>query len=429
MYYFYVSLVYLLLPFLIVFQYIRGVKKQAYHARWKEYLGFYSTQHTQQIIWIHAASVGEIEAANVLINYYCDNSPYKVLVTTATEPGYQRVHALQGDRIEHVYLPIDTPDAISRFLTHFQPRVAIIMETEIWPALFAQCAENSLPLFIVNARLSEKSCKSYRKVKPLLQTVFADMSGVLVQTEVDALRYQEIGVSVEKITVAGNIKLDMAIPERVKKQAVQFKKELFAGRLVFVVGSTHEGEDELFLSVYRHLKAQFPTLLLVLVPRQPKRTEEISQLCQADGLIFIRRTDNKSCTESTDIFLVDTIGELKSMYAVADCSFVAGSMVPIGGHNIFEPILLDVPVLFGPYMKNSELLAQQLLAAKGGVQCFNVDEIVSAVTLILSQENEKKRLVSAGRTFVEQNKGALGKTIDIINEAMLREMEINNHPI
>lgn len=414
MYFFYVSLVYLLLPFLIIFQYIRGIKKKAYHARWKEYFGFYSSKHAQQVVWLHAASVGEIEAANVLINYFCDNSPYRVLVTTSTEPGYQRVRALQGDSVEHVYLPIDAPDAMQRFISHFQPGLAIIMETEIWPVLFTSCAKRSIPLFIVNARLSEKSAKGYRKIKPFLREVFSGISGVIVQTEVDARRYQEIGVSTEKITVSGNIKLDMAIPGLIKEQGVQIKSELFSERMVFVVGSSHHGEEELFLNVYQCLKQQFPALLLILVPRQPRRADEIIQLCLVAGLAVVRRTENKPCVESTDVFLVDTIGELKQMYAVADCSFVAGSMVPIGGHNIFEPILLDVPVLFGPYMKNSELLAQQLVAAKGALQCLDVEDIVNNVALILGRAEEKALLVSAGRAFLEKNKGALERTLEVI---------------
>ena len=181
------------------------------------------------------------------------------------------------------------------------------------------------------------------------------------------------------------------------------------------MGSTHQGEEELFLKVYRRLKRQFPALLLILVPRQPKRADEITKLCLAEKLNVTRRTEDKPCTTSIDVFLVDTIGELKQMYAVADCSFVAGSMVPIGGHNIFEPILLDVPVLFGPYMKNSELLAQQLLHAKGAIQCFNVVDIVNSVALILGHAREKEQLVNAGRVFVEQNKGALEKTVEVID--------------
>jgi len=449
MYYLYISLVYLLFPFWIIFQYIRGIKKKDYHARWQEFLGFYSHQHnraapildgaidndnlqiksvpykatyrskqnrscTSQVIWLHAASVGEIEAANVLINYYLDNSPYKVLVTTNTEPGYVRVKALLGNRVEHVYLPLDMPGSMARFVKHFQPRLAIIMETEIWPVLCATCAKNSIPLFIVNARLSEKSAQGYRKFRFFLQQVFADISGVIVQTEVDALRYQSIGVNADKIFISGNIKLDMEIPELVTGQATQYKNDYFPGRTVFVVGSTHQGEEELFLKAYQRLKQQFPALLLILVPRQPKRAGDIASLCQAENLNLTSWTERTPCSPATDVYLVDTIGELKQMYAIADCSFVAGSMVPIGGHNIFEPILLDVPVLFGPYMKNSELLAQQLLDAKGAIQCFDTDDIVHNVAIILSQAQEKDRLVSAGRAFIGQNKGALNKTVELI---------------
>ena len=418
MYFFYIGLFYLLLPLLTVFQYLRGIKKKSYHARWKEYFGFYAGQHIQQVIWLHAASVGEVEAANVLINYFHDHYPYKILITTSTEPGYQRVCALQGDKVEHVYLPLDTPDAMARFFSHFQPRIAVIMETEIWPVLFVQCAERSIPLFIVNARLSAKSAKSYLNLKLLLQRIFVDIKGVVVQTEDDAQRYRKIGVSAEKITVSGNMKLDMTIPDATLQQAKKIKQDLFPQRLIFVVGSTHPGEDELFLKVYQRLKQRFPTLLLVLVPRQPRRARDIIQLCQAEKINVVSRTESRACTADTNVYLVDTMGELKLMYALADCSFVAGSMVPIGGHNIFEPILLDVPVLFGPYMKNSELLARQLLDANGAMQCFNEADIEQNVTLILSQPDKKELLVNAGRAFVEQNKGAVQRTIAVIDHFM-----------
>ncbi len=420
MHYLYISLVYLLLPFIAAFHYFRSLKKKNYHARWKEYLGFYAKKNAQQVIWVHAASVGEVEAANVLINYFCDHSSLPVLVTTSTEPGYQRIRVLQGNRVEHVYLPLDIPVAMTRFFNRFRPKVAVIMETEIWPVLFTKCAQDSVPLFIVNARLSEKSAKGYKKLKVYLQKIFSGVTAVIVQTEVDACRYRDIGVNPGIITVSGNIKLDMKIPESIKEQAVQFKRDLFPNRLIFVVGSTHPGEEELFLSVYQCLKQQFPTLLLILVPRQPRRAGDVITLCLAEKLNVVKRTENKSCATATDVFLVDTIGELKHMYAVADCSFVAGSMVPIGGHNIFEPILLGVPVLFGPYMKNSELLAKQLLEANGAVQCVDVAGIIRSVALIFNQSQERERLVNAGRAFVAHNNGALQRTIELIDELSTR---------
>lgn len=415
MYYFYVFFIYLLLPFLTAFYYFRGIENKTYHARWKEYLGIYKDEHTKQVIWLHAASVGEVEAANVLISHYRDHSSCPVLVTTSTEAGYQRVRALQLDQVEHVYFPLDTPDAIARFLNRFQPKLAIIMETEIWPILFSVCSRRAIPLFIINARLSEKSTNRYLKIRVFLQKVFVGVSGVFAQTELDAQRYREIGVRAHKITVSGNIKLDMVVPKSIIEQASDIKYDLFPNRLIFVVGSTHEGEESIFLSVYQRLKKQFPTLLLVLVPRHPKRADSLLKLCAFQQLKVVKRTESQPCAISTDVFLVDTIGELKQMYAVADCSFVAGSMVPIGGHNIFEPVLLGSPVLFGAYMKNSALLAQQLLDAKGAIQCFDEADIVNAVTLIFNDVSIKQSLIYASQAFVEKNKGAVQRTIELIN--------------
>ncbi|NOQ17407.1 MAG: 3-deoxy-D-manno-octulosonic acid transferase [Methyloprofundus sp.] len=415
MYTLYITLFYLLLPLLLIFRYRKGRQWQSFNTRYPESLGFYTKKHTQHVIWVHAVSVGEVEAAHVLIEYLRKNYPYKVLVTTGTEPGYHRVRALQGDNVEHVYLPYDTPDAVERFIAHFQPRVGIIMETEIWPVLFAKCNKHDIPLFIVNARLSEKSMRGYRKIKSFLQRRFAGVTGVVVQTEVDARRYQEIGVLADKIRVSGNIKLDMPIAESVRAQATQVKQALFPGRQVFIVGSTHAGEEEFFLQAYQQLKQQFPALILVLAPRQPKRAAEIKKLCTKFNLQIIARTEGIACTPATDVYMVDTLGELKQMYALADYSFVAGSMVPIGGHNVFEPILLGVPVMFGPYMKNMELLAQQLLAAQGAIQCTDTTAIVAAVTRLITDSQAKEQLISNGRAFVTQNNGALEKTITFID--------------
>jgi len=415
MYYFYVALFYLLLPLLLVFRYFKGLKWQSFNERYHECLGFYTQKHTQNVIWLHAASLGEVEAAHVLIEYLRKNYPYKVLVTTGTEPGYDRVRALQGDQVEHVYLPYDMPRAVERFIKHFQPKIAIIMETEIWPVLFAKCKQHDVPLFIVNARLTEKSSKGYLKLKGFLAKVFAGISGVAVQTEVDAHRYQEIGVLAEKITVSGNIKLDMPIAEVLRVNMAQVKQELFPNRQVFVVGSTHAGEDEIFLRAYRRLKSKFPEILLVLVPRQPKRAPEIKQLCARNKLNVLARTEHKPCDVVTDVYLVDTLGELKQMYALADFSFVAGSMVPVGGHNIFEPILLGVPVMFGPHMKNVELQAKQLLEARGAIQCVDEADIIRSVTLMIENPQEKLRLINNAQAFVAKNNGAVERTITLID--------------
>jgi len=415
MYYFYVALFYLLLPLLLVFRYFKGLKWQNFNARYNEVLGFYKKNHRQNVIWLHAASLGEVEAAHVLIEYLRKNYSYRVLVTTGTEPGYNRVCALLGDKVDHVYLPYDTPGAVDRFIKHFQPKIAIIMETEIWPVLFAKCKQHEVPLFIVNARLTEKSSQGYLKLKGFLANVFTGVSGVVVQTEVDARRYQEIGVLPEKIIVSGNIKLDMPIADELKISVSQVRQALFPGRQVFVVGSTHAGEDEFFLRAYQDLKLKFPELLLVLVPRQPKRALEIKKLCIKNKLNILARTEHLSCDVVTDVYLVDTLGELKKMYALADFSLVAGSMVPVGGHNIFEPILLGVPVMFGPYMNNIELLAKQLLDAQGAIQCVTEADIVQAITLMIEEPQEKLQLINNAHAFVMKNNGAIKRTIALID--------------
>jgi 3-deoxy-D-manno-octulosonic-acid transferase len=412
----YSTLIYLLIPFIFLRLLWRGFKAPDYWRRWSERIAYYQQTHAQNVIWFHAVSVGEAEAVFPLVRLMLQRHPeYQVLITTTTPTGSARVKAVMEDAVEHVYLPYDFAPAIARFLAHFKPRMAVIMETEIWPNLFVQCANNSIPLFIVNARLSEKSARGYHKLPALVNLSLSRISRIAAQTEADAARFISIGADKSKVLVTGNIKFDLELPEQILQQGRQIRLANFPGRLVWVIASTHKGEDEIFLQAYRQLKQQFPELLLVLVPRHPERFAEVKGLCIREGFKVIMRTEEKACVLDTDIYIGDTMGELKTLYAAADLAFVAGSMVPVGGHNVLEPIALDVAVMFGPYMHNFKEIERGLLAEHGGIQCQDQDMLIQKAAALLGSSEKRLALAARGKAFVLKNQGALQRVFEILN--------------
>jgi len=418
---FYLTLAYLLSPIVLIYRYRSCQNYPVMKERWLEFFGFYSSPSLSNVIFIHAASVGELEAITPLVHKLLKNYPTTpLLITTATNNGAIQVKKLFNDSVYHVFLPYDIPFAVHRFFAHFQPKIAIIVETEIWPTLFNSCSKNNIPLLLVNARLSEKSLQRYLKIKPLVGAVLAKIDLLLAQTHVDALRYQTLGMDKNKLSVSGNSKLDMPIPMQLQAEGLRLKKELFANKLVWIIGSTHTHEDEIFIRLYQQLKLNFPSLLLILAPRHEKRFAPIKNLCSDRQLKLISRSSHQPCTLETDVFLLDSIGELKLFYAAADCSFIAGSMTPVGGHNILEPALLNIPVMFGPYMANSQQIVAQMLAAKACIQCKTEQDIYQQFTLLMTDVIAKKTLINNAAHFIQDNRGVVDKMVAAIDRFLSR---------
>jgi len=413
----YIVLFHLISPILLIVRFIESNRTPELKGRWKECFGFYKTAKRKNTTWIHAVSVGEVEAVSPLVEKLLQLNPNTpILITTSTKTGSARVRFLFKERVNHVFLPYDLPIIVNRFFAHFRPKLAIIMETEIWPVLFSNCTKNETSLFIINARLSDKSVRNYLKIKPFIQHTLSHVTQLLAQTTEDSSRYQLLGLAPEKIKVTGNIKLNMIIPSKLKADGINLKQSLFKNRLVWVIGSTHLGEDEIFIFLYQQLKQNFPALLLVLAPRHPERFIPVKALCKKAQLHLVCRSQNLPCTPETDIFLLDSIGELKLMYAASDCSFVAGSLVPIGGHNILEPALLNTPVLFGPYMANSRQLVKQMLAAKACIQCQSEADVLENFTQLMRDQHKRIQIIHNAQHFITSNRGAIDKTLQSITE-------------
>ncbi|MCK9608961.1 MAG: lipid IV(A) 3-deoxy-D-manno-octulosonic acid transferase [Methylomonas sp.] len=414
----YTVIFYLTLPFVLLRLYWRGFKAPEYRRRWLERLGFYPRQSAQNVVWFHCVSVGEAEAAFPLLRLMQAEHPQqRFLVTTTTPTGSARVRAVLDTQVEHVYLPYDLPLVLQRFFRHFRPKMAVFMEKEIWPNLFAACAEQQIPLFVINARLSERSARSYQKIPALIKPALECINQIATQTEADRLRFMEIGADAGRVAVLGNIKFDLSIDDSVIA-AGQLLKQQFAERFVWILASTHQDEEARLLPVYARLKKQIPQLLLVIAPRHPERFTAVKNICREQGLNVVMRSDNKAVAALADIYIADSMGELKMLYAAADVAFVGGSLVPVGGHNVLEPALIGVPVLFGPQMFNFAEIAERILAEQAAVQCATPDAIGAAVLQIQADTDFRDKLTAKAKAFVLRNQGATRRIADMLSHAL-----------
>lgn len=411
----YSALFYLIIPFILLRLLWRSIKAPDYRRRWRERFAFYDRRFPQGVIWFHAVSVGEAEALFPLVRRLQQQFPQsKLLVTTTTPTGSARVQAVLGQTVEHVYLPYDTPGAVRRFMQCFKPVLAVIMETEIWPNLFNSCGENNIPLYLINARLSEKSARGYQKIPLLIQPALTNVKQVAAQTQEDAERFIAIGAKPGQVSALGNIKFDLDIPEEIVAEGKKLKTSVFNDRFVWLVASTHRGEEQIFLDVYKELKPKIPKLLVLMVPRHPERFAEVATLCEQNNLAVVTRTSKNPCYPTTDVYLADTMGELKMLYAAADLAFVGGSMMPVGGHNLLEASAIGVPVLFGPYMANFKEIAQKVLEHNAAIQCPDKEAIIRAIQILYSDTGYQNLLINNGKLFVKMNRGVIEKLCEML---------------
>ncbi len=402
----YTCLFYLSVPAILLRLAWRGIKAPEYWRRWHERFAFYRQAFPSQVIWFHAVSVGEAESLFPLVRRIQSGYPeIPLLITTTTPTGSARVKAVLKDSVSHVYLPYDLPDVLNRFMRCFKPKLAVIMETEIWPNLYACCGNHKTPLFLINARLSERSVHGYQRIPSLIRPALAQITWIAAQTPEDCQRFAAIGAT-GHITAVGNIKFDVEIPENAQQQGLKLKADLFPKRFVWLIASTHSGEEAILLTVLQELKAQIPELLLVIAPRHPERFDEVRQLCGTQHLNTITRSSNLSCSPETDVYVLDSLGELKQFYGAADVAFVGGSLVAIGGHNVLEAAAVGVPVLFGPYMANFKAIAKSILEQEAAIQCATPEAIRDAIISLYADPESRAQLISKGHAFIKNNQGA-----------------------
>jgi 3-deoxy-D-manno-octulosonic-acid transferase len=414
--------VYLLLPYALVGLVWRGLRYPAYWWRWPERFGFVRAIRGARVVWVHAVSVGEVRSAVSLIEAVAARLPrHRILVTTMTPTGSEQVAALFGDRVLHSYLPYDFPDAVARFLDRVRPELAIVAETEFWPNLFRACGRRGIPLCVVNARLSPGSFRGYSVLGKTAREMFASAALICAQSSVDAQRLRNLGVDDRLLSVTGNLKFDIAVHESLRAEGLRLRQLWGPQRPVFIAASTHRGEERQILDAFAALRARYPDLLLVLVPRHPERFAGVVRLCRWRGFATARRSTLAGSLPATTAVLVgDTMGELVKFYAAADLAFIGGSLVRHGGQNPLEACTVGVPVIFGPHMFHFEEISALSLERGAARQVADCHGLAAAVALFLDQPELRHAAGEAALGLIRDNHGALERTLTAMGRELAR---------
>jgi 3-deoxy-D-manno-octulosonic-acid transferase len=412
-------LVYLLLPYAIGNLIWRGLRYSAYWHRWPERFGFVP-RLPGRVLWVHAVSVGEVRSAAPLVSALVERNPeHRVVVTTMTPTGSQQVRELFQDRVSHCYVPYDFPMAVRRFFERVRPEVAVIAETEFWPNIFAECGRRRIPLLLVNGRVSQASLRGYLRVPNIARAMLANADLLCAQTRVDAQRLCNLGAPDRLVHVTGNLKFDVELPGQLLEEARALRGHWGRERPVWIAASTHAGEERKVLDAYALLKRRHSALLLVLVPRHPERFQAVARLCRRRGLAVAERSRTPGALPTrTDVLVGDTMGELQRLYAAADVAFIGGSLVPHGGQNLLEACAVEVPVVFGPHMFHFEEISAMALERGAARQVHDVQGLTSAVALYFDQPDLRCAAGKAAHTLVTDNRGALGRTLALIEDAL-----------
>ena len=409
----YTLALYLIMPAVLLRLIWRSLRAPDYRARWGERFGRFPRQ-LERSLWIHAVSVGEVQAAERLVRALLKDYPeWPVVVTTTTPTGSRQVEKLFGDTVHHGYFPYDVPVALRRFMARARPRLLILIETELWPNLMAECATRGIPTILANARLSERSARAYARFGGFSRDLFAAVGLIAAQAPADAERFLGLGVARNRVRVTGSIKFDIRLPASMMEEADVLRRQ-WMGRDVWVAASTHEGEDEWVLEAHRRVLEQVPGALLVLVPRHPERFERVSTLSERLGFATVRRSQRRPVPAEVTVFVGDTMGELPMFLGAAEAAFVGGSLVPTGGHNVLEPAALGIPVVFGPHMFNFSTISRMLLSQGGAVQISDAAELPGVIVRWLSDSSERTRVGEAGRRVIEENRGALERLYALV---------------
>lgn len=389
----------------------RGLRDRSYWQGLAERFGL-GPMVSAPSVWLHAVSLGEMSAAAPLIHAIrTRHSRLPLLLTTATPAGRARAQALFGASVDVRFLPYDTPGSVRRFLARARPRLAVIMETELWPNLFRECERRGVRVLLANARLSAKSVARYRRFGSLFSGLFTANVQVAAQSAEDASRFQSIGSAPERTHVAGNVKFDLQLAAGIIDQGRSLRAAFGSGRPVWIAGSTHAGEEEQLLDAHARLLAEMPDALLLLVPRHKDRFAAVTELLVRRGVRFARRSGGVVPDAGSQVLLVDTVGELALLYACADVAFVGGSLVAVGGHNLLEPAALGLPVLTGPHYFNSREIAQLLLERGAALQVADAQELAAVLRRLLDDPQERRRIGAAGKQIVESNRGSVARLL------------------
>ncbi|OOE88926.1 lipid IV(A) 3-deoxy-D-manno-octulosonic acid transferase [Salinivibrio sharmensis] len=407
----YTLLLTLAAPFLLVGLYRKRPGKPAVGERWREHFG--GTPNVDgQPIWLHAVSVGEVLAAKPVISALQQVYPdVPILVTTTTATGAEQAERIDG--VIHRYMPVDFPFAVKRFLRAVSPRLCVIMETELWPNTLHHVGRAGIPITVINARLSQKACQRYQKIAPLFHAMSKHIDLIVCQHQNDQARFASLGVAHDKLAVAGSVKFDIKAVDPALGAAL---REARGERPCWIGASTHAGEDATLLTAHSVLLRDYPDALLILVPRHPERFDDVAQQVATQGLSVQRRTEGEPLAISTQVYLGDTMGEMMTYLAAADVVVMAGSFLgtKVGGHNLLEPAALGKPLLTGPSYYNFQVIGDALIEAGALQVCNDSQDLAAKIGAFFSAPALAAQAGNAGLSVVEQNRGAVERTLQAL---------------
>ena len=416
----YTAIFYLALPLYFVRLIIRAVQNPDYLKRWGERLGYGSNLPTEgkAVLWIHAVSVGEVNASIPLVRSLLDTySNSEILVTTSTPTGSKILLDKMGARVKHQYVPLDLPACLNVFLDRWNPKAVIVLETEIWPNILSMCKERVIFTALVNARLSEKSKDKYNILKPLAAEALANLDLLIAQYDSDADRFKEINNSL-KIEVCGNLKFDQQVPEEMHSISSSIRDSWSddGQRPTLIAASTHETEEEFVLDAFLEILGEAKEALLILVPRHPERFETVFEYIQNRELSVARSSNKDDVTPKTQVLLGDTMGELNFLYSVSDVAFVGGSLVDHGGQNLLEPASLGLPLSSGKSLRNFQEIADELQESKALFLIEEQKELSDFFIDMISKPKKSARIGKASAKVFEKNRGVLIKINQSLNK-------------
>lgn len=410
----YSAALYVLVPVTVYHLIWRGFRQVEYFQRWGERYASYPDEPHRATLWVHAVSVGEVNAAAPLVDALLEQCPgIRLLVTTITPTGSARVSRLWGKRVEHVYLPYDLSGAVHRFLDHFQPRLGLIVETELWPNLLFCCRDYGVPVYIVNARLSARSLRGYRLLRPLVSRALRTARAVAAQSAEDGTRFRRLGARDDQVIVTGNLKYDIAVDPELGRFALRFRERV-GQRPVWIAASTHVEEEAPVLEIHRRLRERWPDLLLLWAPRHPERFRAVTQQAIAAGLRTATRTLTREPDAGDAVFVIDTLGELTAFYACADVAFVGGSLQEVGGHNLLEPASIGTAIVTGPHLHNFGDIARRLTEVDALCVGADAGEVGDGLEALLADPERRRRMAAAAARLVDQGRGAVRRTLEVV---------------
>lgn len=413
--FFYSLLMYLLTPFLFIRLWWKGRSLPAYRERMQERFFMGNFDHKPYDVWLHAVSLGEVIAAIPLIDAMLEKN-WSLLVTTMTPTGSERVQNRFGDKVAHQYLPYDLPNILRRFFNKIQPRVGVIMETEIWPNLIYEARAAQIPLLLANARISDHSLRGYKKIKFFIKPILNQFFSILAQGQEDARRYITLGAKEDIVQVLGNMKFDLQTNIKNSNLFLDLKSKWGADRFTVIIASTHENEEAQILAHLKRLQETIPNVILLIAPRHPERFKSVYQLCEQMGFKTGLRSDIKTLNPENEVVVLDSLGELLGMYHISDCAFVGGSLVPVGGHNVLEPIAMKIPVLSGNQIHNFKAICNELQLAQGILIVYEAKEVIDGIIKLYEEAEFRQQMVQNATAVFEKNKGSVMRHLQEIEK-------------